>query len=55
MGALLVAIEEDLEPENGAAENLHSLALCFAAIASRRIASSTSAISTYKTVQIISE
>jgi predicted dehydrogenase len=36
MGALLVAIEDDLEPENGAAENLHSLALCFAAIASRR-------------------
>jgi predicted dehydrogenase len=36
MGALLVAIEDDLEPENGAAENLHCLALCFAAIASRR-------------------
>ncbi len=36
MGALLVAIEDDTEPENGAAENLHSLALCFAAIASRR-------------------
>ena len=37
MGALLVAIEDDLEPANGAEENLHSLALAFAAIRSRRI------------------
>ncbi len=36
MGALLVAIEDDSEPENGARENLRSLALAFAAIASRR-------------------
>ncbi len=36
MGALLVAIEEDTEPANGAADNLHSLALAFAAIRSRR-------------------
>jgi predicted dehydrogenase len=36
MGALLVAIEDDLEPENGAEENLDSLALAFAAIQSRR-------------------
>jgi predicted dehydrogenase len=36
MGALLVAIENDAEPANGAAENLRSLALCFAAIESRR-------------------
>lgn len=36
MGALLVAIEQDAEPANGAAENLHSLALAFAAIQSRR-------------------
>jgi len=36
MGALLVAIEDDTEPANGAAENLHSLALAFAAIRSRR-------------------
>lgn len=36
MGALLVAIEDDAEPDNGAAENLHSLALAFAAIESRR-------------------
>lgn len=36
MGALLVAIEDDTEPANGAAENLHSLALAFAAIHSRR-------------------
>lgn len=36
MGALLVAIENDCEPENGAAENLKSLALAFAAIESRR-------------------
>ena len=35
MGALLVAIEDDSEPANGAAENLHSLALAFAAIRSR--------------------
>lgn len=36
MGALLVAIEENREPENGAEENLASLALAFAAIRSRR-------------------
>jgi predicted dehydrogenase len=36
MGALLVAIEDNTEPENGAAQNLHSLALAFAAIESRR-------------------
>ena len=36
MGALLVAIEDDHEPQNGAAENLHSLALAFAAIQSRQ-------------------
>ena len=36
MGALLVAVEDDTEPENGAAENLKSLALAFAAIQSRR-------------------
>lgn len=36
MGALLVAIENDREPENGAAENLNSLSLAFAAIESRR-------------------
>ena len=36
MGALLVAIEDDTEPANGAAENLASLALAFAAIQSRR-------------------
>ena len=36
MGALLVAIEDGTEPANGAAENLHSLALAFAAIQSRR-------------------
>lgn len=36
MGALLVAIEDDTEPANGAAENLHSLAMAFAAIQSRR-------------------
>ncbi len=36
MGALLVAIEEGTEPANGAAENLLSLALAFAAIHSRR-------------------
>ena len=36
MGALLVAIEDDAEPANGAEENLDSLALAFAAIQSRR-------------------
>jgi len=36
MGALLVAIEDDTEPANGAAENLQSLALAFAAIRARR-------------------
>lgn len=36
MGALLVAIEDDTEPANGAEENLDSLALAFAAIRSRR-------------------
>lgn len=36
MGELLLAIEEDREPQNGARENLRSLALCFAAIASAR-------------------
>ncbi len=36
MGALLVAIEDDTEPLNGAEENLQSLALAFAAIQSRR-------------------
>ena len=36
MGALLCAIEDDTEPANGAAENLNSLALAFAAIHSRR-------------------
>ena len=36
MGALLTAIEDDTEPANGAAENLHSLALAFAAIQSAR-------------------
>ena len=35
MGALLVAIEDDTEPANGAEENLQSLALAFAAIQSR--------------------
>ncbi len=34
MGELLCAIEEDREPDNGAAENLASLELCFAALAS---------------------
>lgn len=34
MGELLCAIEEGREPTNSARENLHSLALCFAAIAS---------------------
>ncbi len=32
MGELLLAIEEDREPENSAATNLRSLALCFAAM-----------------------
>lgn len=36
MGALLVAIEDDGTPANSAADNLSSLALAFAAIASRR-------------------
>jgi predicted dehydrogenase len=36
MGALLVAIESNTEPANGAEENLRSLALAFAAIRSRR-------------------
>ncbi|MFK7793121.1 MAG: Gfo/Idh/MocA family protein [Devosiaceae bacterium] len=35
MGELMCAIEEDREPANGAAENLHSLALAFAAVESR--------------------
>ena len=34
MGELLCAIEENREPLNSARENLHSLGLCFAAIAS---------------------
>lgn len=34
MGELLCAIEEKREPANGARENLESLALCFAALAS---------------------
>ena len=34
MGELLSAIEEDREPTNGARDNLKSLALCFAAVAS---------------------
>ena len=34
MGELLCAIEEDREPRNSARNNLKSLALCFAAIAS---------------------
>ena len=37
MGALLVAIEDNTEPANGAAENLNSLALAFAALQSRRL------------------
>ena len=36
MGELLCAIEEDREPVNGARENLHSLALAFAAVESRK-------------------
>lgn len=35
MGELLCAIEEDREPSNGAAENLQSLAMAFAAVESR--------------------
>ncbi len=35
MGELLCAIEEDREPSNGAAENLRSLAMAFAAVRSR--------------------
>jgi len=34
MGELLCAIEEDREPRNSARNNLQSLALCFAALAS---------------------
>ena len=34
MGELLCAIEEDRQPSNSGADNLHSLALCFAAMAS---------------------
>jgi predicted dehydrogenase len=34
MGELLAAVEEDREPANGARDNLKSLALCFAAVAS---------------------
>ena len=34
MGELLRAVEEKREPENSARNNLESLALCFAAIAS---------------------
>jgi hypothetical protein len=34
MGELLCAVEEQREPLNSARENLKSLALCFAAIAS---------------------
>ena len=36
MGELLCAIEENREPENSAANNLRSLALCFAALKSTR-------------------
>lgn len=36
MGELLCAIEEDREPDNSASNNLHSLALCFAAMESSR-------------------
>jgi hypothetical protein len=36
MGALLAAIEDDAEPADGAAENLNSLAMAFAAMQSRR-------------------
>ena len=34
MAELLCAIREDREPTNGARDNLRSLALCFAAMAS---------------------
>jgi hypothetical protein len=34
MGELLCAIEENREPSNGARNNLRSLELCFAAVAS---------------------
>ena len=34
MGELLSAIEAEREPENSAVNNLQSLALCFAAVAS---------------------
>ena len=34
MGELLLAIEEDREPTHSAANNLRSIALCFAAVAS---------------------
>jgi len=34
MAELLCAVEENRQPENNAADNLHSLALCFAAVAS---------------------
>lgn len=40
MGALLVAIEDDTEPANGARENLDSLAMAFAAIRSRQTGAS---------------
>ena len=36
MGELLCAIEEKREPENSAANNLRSIALCFAALESSR-------------------
>lgn len=36
MAELLCAVEEGREPDNGAAENLKSLELCFAAVASAR-------------------
>lgn len=36
MGELLCAIEENREPENSAANNLCSIALCFAAMESAR-------------------
>jgi predicted dehydrogenase len=34
MSELIIAVEEDREPVNSAADNLHSLALCFAALKS---------------------
>ena len=37
MGELLRAIEEDREPTNSARDNLRSLELCFAAVASAEI------------------